>query len=140
MKTETLFSSASSEWETPQWLFDSLNSEFHFTLDAAATDQNHKCERYFTISDDALKQPWGSSTWLNPPYGRNVKKWVEKADAECRKGNTVVMLLFARTDTEWFHKYIYHRHEVRFIRGRIKFGGSKNNAPFPSMIVIMRGV
>lgn len=81
----------------------------------------------------------GGSTWLNPPYGRGVKKWVEKADAECRKGNTVVMLLFAMTDTEWFHRYIYHRHEVRFIRGRIKFGGSKNNAPFPSMIVVMRG-
>ena len=140
MKTETLFSSASSEWETPQWLFDSLDSEFHFTLDAAASDQNHKCEKYYTVSDNALKRPWGRSTFVNPPFGRGVDKWVEKAAAECRGGgSTVVMLLPARTDTQWFHRWIYHRHEVRFMNGRIKFGGSKINAPFPTMIVIMRG-
>lgn len=140
MKTNVIFSSDKAEWSTPQWLFDQLDNEFLFQLDAAASDKNHKCETFYTKDDDALSKPWAKSTFVNPPYGRDIGKWVEKAQRECNRGKTVVMILPARTDTQWFHRYIYHRHEVRFINGRIKFGGSNNNAPFPTMIVVMRGV
>ena len=133
------FSGEKPDWETPYWLFKQLNEEFHFTLDAAASDQNHKCDAYFTEETDGLKHEWHKSTWCNPPYGRVISKWVEKAVHECENGNTVVMLLPARTDTEWFHKWIYKQHEVRFIKGRVRFSGSQYNAPFPNMIVVMRG-
>ena len=132
------FSQKSDEWETPDWLFDELDQEFRFTLDAAASDVNHKCDAYYTKESDGLNHPWSKSTWVNPPYGRVIRKWVEKADAECKKGNTVVMLVPARTDTKWFHDFIYGKHEVRFIKGRIKFSGHKYNAPFPCMVVVMR--
>lgn len=116
-----------------------MNAEFDFNLDAAASDQNHKCKRYFTKSENGLAQPWVGTVWCNPPYGRDVGKWVAKAESEHTKhGNTIVMLLPARTDTKWFHDYIYGKAEIRFVRGRLKFGGSKNSAPFPSMIVIWR--
>ena len=139
MKTETLFSKATSEWETPQELFDSLDFWHHFTLDAAATPENTKCRKYFTAEDDALRQSWaGETVWCNPPYGRQIGAWVEKAYAESRKpGTTVVMLLPARTDTAWFHDYAL-KGKVEFLRGRVKFGGAANNAPFPSILVIFR--
>lgn len=136
MKTETLWSSNSAEWETPQDLFDSLNGLHHFTLDAAASECNAKCARYFTKEQDALQQKWeGETVWLNPPYGRQIGAWVKKAYEESRKpGTKVVCLLPARTDTKWFHDYAL-KGSVRFLKGRIKFGGSDNNAPFPSIIV-----
>lgn len=135
-----MFSSKSNEWETPKELFDKLNNEFKFTLDAAASDQNHKCERYFTIAEDGLKQNWaGERVWCNPPYSE-IAKWCEKAFNETKQENTlVVMLIPSRTDTKYFHNFIYHRAEIRFIKGRLKFGNSKNSAPFPSMLVIYRG-
>jgi site-specific DNA-methyltransferase (adenine-specific) len=131
-----LFSSATPEWETPQELFDGLNEKHHFNLDPASTDQNAKCENHFTKLDDGLSKNWGGqSVWLNPPYGREIGKWVRKAYEESLKpGTTVVCLLPARTDTAWFHDYCA-KGDVEFIRGRLKFGGSKQNAPFPSMIV-----
>ena len=137
MMNDALFSSASSEWETPQDFFDAYNSRYHFTLDAASTDQNAKCKNHYTVIEDGLSKDWGGQTvWLNPPYGREVGKWVQKAYEESRKPKTtVVCLLPARTDTRWFHEYCTFG-EVEFIRGRLKFGGSKNSAPFPSMIVI----
>ena len=137
---KVLFSSKSDEWETPQDIFNALHSEFHFTLDACATEQNHKCERFFTLSQDGLLQDWGGCVvFCNPPYS-NIAKWVEKAFRESRKDNTLVVLLIpSRTDTKYFHDFIYKRAEIRFIRGRLKFGDSKNSAPFPSMIVIFRG-
>lgn len=138
MNTAVLFSSATSEWETPQDLFDQMNDEFHFDVDACATPQNAKCDLYYTAADDGLAEPWRGVCWCNPPYGRDVGRWVAKAAESAREGAVVVMLLPARTDTRWFHDYIYHRAEVRFIRGRLKFGGSKNSAPFPSMIVIFK--
>lgn len=138
MKTETLFSSASCEWETPQDLFDALNDEFHFTLDACATPQNAKCKRYYTKHEDGLKQPWEGVVWCNPPYGRTIGEWVRKASEAAKAGAVVVMLIHARTDTRWFHDYIYGKAEIRFLRGRLKFGGSKNNAPFPSMVVVFK--
>lgn len=135
-----VFSAESDEWATPQDLFDELNAEFHFTLDAAATAENHKCERYYTAEQDGLKQSWGGEiVFLNPPYS-HISQWVEKAYREGTKDNTVVVMLIpARTDTKYFHNYILHRSEIRFIKGRLHFNESKNNAPFPSVVVIFRG-
>ena len=139
--TQTLFSSASEEWETPQEFYDELNAEFGFTLDPCATDENHKCKNYFTRDQDGLKMDWGGEqrVFCNPPYGRKLKEWVAKCYSEGHKDNTLVVILIpARTDTRWYHDYIQHRAEVRFIRGRLKFGGATGNAPFPNMLVIYR--
>lgn len=138
---KALLSSKTVEWETPQDFFDRLNAEFCFSIDVAANEDNHKCPRYYTKEQDGLAQSWaGETVWCNPPYGREIGKWVEKAYRESRDGGaTVVMLIPARTDTRWFHNWIYNQMEVRFLRGRLKFGGSKDNAPFPSMVVVFRG-
>ena len=136
MLTSGLFTSNTDDWATPQAFFDQLNKEFNFELDVCANDQNHKCARYFTKEQDGLQMDWGGAIiWCNPPYGREIGKWV----ARCAKhNNTAVMLLPARTDTRWFHDYIYGNAEIRFIKGRLKFGESKNSAPFPSMVVIFK--
>lgn len=136
MKTDVLFSSRSDLWETPKELFDELNAEFHFDLDACALPENAKCPRYYSPDQDGLLQPWDGAVWCNPLYGRDVGRWVQKAARSALSGATVVMLLPARTDTRWFHKWIYRKAEIRFLRGRLKFGGAKNSAPFPSMICI----
>lgn len=140
MNTEAMFSSKTDLYETPQDFFDQLDAEFHFDLDVCALPENAKCKRYYTPEMDGLSQPWEGVCWCNPPYGREIRAWVRKARLASDSGNTVVMLLPARTDTEWFHKYIYKqdRVELRFVRRRLKFGGSKNSAPFPSMIVVFR--
>lgn len=141
MKLEVMYSSNTDQWATPQQFFDELNKEFNFTLDPCADSQNHKCEKYFTKEEDGLKQDWGGyCVFCNPPYGKAIQKWVEKCYREGTKENTVVVLLIpARTDTKYFHDYIVHRSEIRFVKGRLKFGESKCGAPFPSMIVIFRG-
>jgi site-specific DNA-methyltransferase (adenine-specific) len=135
---QVLFSSKSEEWETPQELFDELNKEFNFTLDPCATPENAKCKQYFTKEDDGLSQDWsGHNVFCNPPYGREIYKWVEKASKEAKNlAFSVIMLLPARTDTKYFHDFIYHKAEIRFLKGRLKFRGSKNSAPLPSRIVI----
>lgn len=125
-------------WETPQDFFDHLNDEFHFNVDVCATSDNAKCNTYFTKENNGLSQSWRGVCWCNPPYGREIGKWVQKAYLSSRDGSTVVMLLPARTDTKWFHEYIYNQAEIRFIKGRLKFGNSKNSAPFPSMVVVFR--
>lgn len=134
-----MMSSKTSEWETPQWFFDKLNEEFHFDLDVAADDRNHKCDRYYSKEQDGLAffDHWHGNVWCNPPYGRSVGDWVEACSLY--KGLSV-MLLPARTDTRWFHDYIYNnpRAEIRFIKGRLKFGGAKGDAPFPNMVVVFR--
>lgn len=136
MNTDVMFSSATGEWETPQDLFDFLDGLFHFTLDAAASDGNAKCSRYFTKEDDALAQVWDGRVWVNPPYGREIGGFVEKA-AESSTAEVVVMLLPCRTDTAWWHKHVMVvAKEVWLIRGRLKFGGAKNSAPFPSCVVV----
>lgn len=137
---ETLWSSKTDQWATPQDFYDKLNEEFHFNLDPCADEFNHKCERYFTKEQDGLSQSWGGyRVFCNPPYGRDIGKWTEKAYTESQKPNTlVVMLIPARTDTRWFHNWVYGRAEIRFIKGRLKFGGQKNNAPFPSMVVVYK--
>lgn len=136
MNTSVMFSSITDQWATPQEFFDQLNDEFHFTLDPCADAQSHKCDRYFTKEQDGLAQSWeGEHVFCNPPYGRCIGDWVRKA---YESHTLVAMLLPARTDTKWFHEYIYHKAEIRFIRGRLKFGEQKNSAPFPSMVVIFR--
>lgn len=134
------FSSTSDEWSTPQNMFDELDKEFRFTLDPCAADDNHKCDKYFTLENDGLSENWGGyRVFCNPPYSE-IDKWVEKAYRETRNDNTLVVLLIpSRTDTRYFHNYIYQRAEIRFVKGRLKFGDGKGSAPFPSMIVIFRG-
>ena len=138
MVNKGLFTSNTDQWATPQYVFDELNQEFGFTLDPCADEFNHKCDKYFTKDDNGLIQNWGNDrVFCNPPYGREIGKWVQKAyETNRTNNNLVVMLLPARTDTKWFHDYIYGKAEIRFIKGRLKFGDSKNSAPFPSMIVV----
>lgn len=135
MNTTAMFSSATDMWETPISFFKELDQEFHFTLDVCAVSENAKCSAFFSPEQNGLAQKWTGVCWCNPPYGRKIGHWVKKAaEADC----TVVMLLPARTDTAWFHDYIFGTAEIRFIRGRLKFGNSKNNAPFSSMVVIFK--
>lgn len=146
---DVMYSSKNMNWCTPQDFFDRLDAEFHFELDAAATSKSAKCQRYFTPELDALNRPWEAdeAIFCNPPYGRSLKKWIQKAYAESLSGRTIVMLIPARTDTSAFHDYIYGKAEIRFIRGRLTFtdeyGNPQTNAkgrpmpaPFPSMVVI----
>ena len=133
------FSSKTEEWATPQDTFNELNKEFNFDLDPCATDNNHKCDKYYTKEDNGLSQSWDNyRVFCNPPYGRVIKDWVKKASNA--RGGVVVMLIPARTDTKYFHEYIYNKKniEIRFIKGRLKFGDATNSAPFPSMIVIFK--
>lgn len=145
-----MYSSVSSEWETPQSVFDELNSEFNFTLDPCATDENHKCDKYYTKETNGLKQNWsGEVVFCNPPYGREIADWVEKCYEESQHPNTkVVMLIPCRPDTKWFHKYIYKQAEIRFFPKRFTFrnklleekikekGKKLQPAPFSSMLVV----
>ena len=138
MNKKVMFSSKSDNWATPQDFYDELNKRFNFELDPCADAENHKCPIYYTKEQDGLQQDWGRyRTYVNPPYGREIGKWVEKAyETNKEHGNLIVMLLPARTDTRWFHNFIYKKAEIEFIKGRLKFGNSKDSAPFPSMIVI----
>lgn len=136
MLTSGLTSSNTDEWATPQDLFDKLDATFHFTLDPCATPENTKCAKFYTKGQDGLKQDWGGAViWCNPPYGREIGKWIQKC-AEHR--GVAVMLIPARTDTRWWHSYIDKNPDahVYFLKGRLKFGDGKNPAPFPSAIVV----
>ncbi len=141
MNTELMFSSNTDQWPTPQAFFDKLDAEFHFDLDPCASAENAKCQKFFTEEENGLWQSWeGHTVFCNPPYGRRIGEWCRKAYEESQKhGTTVVMLIHARTDTIWFHEWVYHlASDIRFIKGRLKFGDSKNSAPFPSMVVVYR--
>lgn len=129
------FSSATDLWSTPQDFFDKLNAVHGFTLDACATPDNAKCARYFTKADDGLAQPWDGVVWMNPPYGREIGAWMRKAHDASKAGAKVVCLVPARTDTRWWHEYAMNG-AIEFVRGRLKFGGAKHNAPFPCAVVI----
>ena len=149
-----MFSSISNEWETPQELFNKLNNEFHFTLDPCCQEYNHKCSKYFTANDDGLSKDWSNEiVFVNPPYGNDIGKWVKKCYEENLNNNTLIVTLIpSRTDTKWFHNYIYNNNkvEIRFLKGRLKFisrllpswnpeGNFKlQSAPFPSMIIIFK--
>ena len=140
MKNKGLFTSKTDKWATPQDFFDKLNAEFSFELDVAADESNAKCENYFTEECSGLTVDWnlfkhlGSWAYMNPPYGREIGKWIAKASQY-----NCVALLPARTDTRWFHDFIYGKAEIRFIKGRLKFEGVSTPAPFPSMVVVFRG-
>lgn len=135
MITKGMFSSKTDMWETPQDFFNKLNKEFNFDVDVCATKENAKCKKFYTLEENGLQQTWTGTCWMNPPYGIEISKWVKKAS---ESKATVVCLLPARTDTRWFHEYIYNNAEIRFIKGRLRFGNSNNSAPFPSMVVIFR--
>lgn len=141
---QALLSSEKMDWCTPKELFERLDDEFHFTLDAAASDTNAKCKRYYTEDTDGLAQSWaGETVFCNPPYGREIGKWVRKAYQEAQEDVTVVLLIPARTDTSYFHDCILDKAELRFLRGRLRFedeqGAYKWSAPFPSMVVVYNG-
>lgn len=158
MVNKALFSSNTGEWETPQEEYDELNEQYRFNLDPCATDENAKCENYFTKEQDGLSQDWKvvdynpeykspyrhikGRVFCNPPYGRGtIAKWVKKAREEVENGNAelVVMLLPARTDTKWFHEDVLDApclSAIYFYKGRMKFGGAKNSAPFPSILAV----
>lgn len=139
-KSSGMFTSATPVWATPQDTFDTLNEEFGgFTVDVCADANNHKCDKYFDEATDGLKQTWNGRVWMNPPYGRTIGLWMKKAYESVQNGDAelAVCLIPSRTDTAWWHDYCM-KGEVRFIRGRLKFGGSKNCAPFPSAIVVFR--
>jgi site-specific DNA-methyltransferase (adenine-specific) len=140
MNTDLMFSSKDQTWETPIDFFNLINEEFNFNLDVCASEFNCKCDNYFDETIDGLKQEWNGVCWCNPPYGREISKWVEKAYKESLKGNVIVMLIPSRTDTTYWHKFIFpYASEVRFIKGRLKFGNSKNSAPFPSALIVFGG-
>ncbi len=132
------FSSKTNEWATPQDFYDRCHAEFQFTLDPCSTATNAKCPKRYTLEDDGLAQDWGHErVWMNPPYGREIGHWMRKAWLSSQAGALVVCLVPARTDTRWWHDYAI-KGEIRFVRGRLKFGGARWNAPFPVALVIMR--
>lgn len=141
---KAMISSKTNEWETPQVLFDKLNKEFNFDLDVSANEKNKKCPVYFDISKDGLKQRWhnlsSSACWMNPPYGGQTGKWIKKAYRESLRGVVVVCLIVSSTDRSYWHDYIFpYADEIRFIRGRLRFGIAKSTAPFASAIIVFRG-
>ena len=137
MNKDLMFSSKTDLWATPQTFFDKLNSEFGFDTDVCALASNAKCAKFFTPEVNGLTQAWEGVCWVNPPYGRGIGMWLKKAYESSQKGATVVCLVPSRTDTRWWHDYCM-KGEVRFIKGRLKFGGHNNAAPFPSAIVIFK--
>jgi phage N-6-adenine-methyltransferase len=137
-KMEVHFSSNTPEWATPQEFFDALNEEFGFTLDPCSTDENHKCSKYFTAATNGLAQDWANDVvFMNPPYGRTIGVWMKKAYESSVAGATVVCLVPSRTDTKWWHEYAM-KGEIRFIKGRLKFGGHQNAAPFPNAVIVFK--
>ncbi|MDE3023874.1 MAG: adenine methyltransferase [Pseudomonadota bacterium] len=143
MNKSVHFSSMTGEWSTPADLFKKLDDIFHFDLDVCATAENAKCRRYFDKSQDGLSQIWKGTCWMNPPYGREIGSWIKKAHEASyvsfgsvyHAAARVVCLVPARTDTRWWHDYTGFGYVI-YIRGRLKFGGCKNSAPFPSAIVL----
>ena len=133
-----LFTSKTDQWATPQNFFDKLNTQYNFELDVCADKTNHKVKKYYDEQDNGLIQPWAPyRCWMNPPYGRVIGQWMKKAYDESQLGALVVCLVPARTDTKWWHDYAM-RGGVEFIRGRLKFGDSKNSAPFPSAVIVFK--
>jgi site-specific DNA-methyltransferase (adenine-specific) len=139
---KVMFSSNTGGWETPQEFFDKLNWRFGpFNLDPCATPSTNKCLKYFTETDDGLSQSWqGHTSFVNPPYGRGIDKWIKKAYEESRDPDTrVVMLIPARTDTRYWHDFVMKADQVYFVKGRLKFGGLDTGAPFPSAVIVFEG-
>lgn len=134
---KVLFSSKSNEWATPQDLYDKLNNKYNFTLDPCSTIENHKCNKFYTIKENGLIQDWSNEiVFCNPPYGREIYDWVKKCYNEYLKGTKIVLLIPSRTDTKYFHEFLYNKPNIKiqFIKGRLKFGNSDNSAPFPILL------
>ena len=129
------FSSKTDLWYTSEDFFKKYDDKYKFEIDVCATDDNAKCDNYFTEEIDGLSQEWTGICWMNPPYGRTIGKWMKKAYESSLSGSTVVCLVPARTDTNWWHDFAM-KGDIEFIKGRLKFGGSKNSAPFPSAVVV----
>ena len=136
MNTGVIFSSDDMTWETPQNIFNKLDNEFNFTLDVCALAETAKCKKYYTPDTDGLKQEWNGTCWMNPPYGRQIGAWLKKAYEDSLKGNTIVCLIPSRTDTKYWHDYCMKASEIRFVKGRLKFGNATNSAPFPSAVIV----
>jgi site-specific DNA-methyltransferase (adenine-specific) len=137
-RLRALFTSRSEEWATPADTFRDLDAEFGpFTLDPCATPENAKTPTFFTRSENGLAQPWAPHrVFMNPPYGRTIGLWMAKARKEAKAGALVVALVHARTDTRWWHEHVSRADEVRFLRGRLRFGSAEASAPFPSAVVV----
>ena len=134
-----LYASRADEWPPPRTFFATLNDEFQFTLDPCATRENATCARYFTMKERGLAKDWGHRrVFCNPPYARAISAWVQKCYLAAMQGATVVLLIPSRTDTRCFHDWIYGKAELRFVRGRLKFGDGSQSAPFPSLVAIYR--
>jgi site-specific DNA-methyltransferase (adenine-specific) len=136
---ETMFSSKSGEWSTPQDFYNKLNWRFGpFDLDPCASPHNTKCDNFYTEPENGLSKSWqGHTVFINPPYGRGIEAWIKKAYEESQDPDTkVVMLIPARTDTRYWHDYVMKAELVYFVKGRLKFGNSQNSAPFPSAVVV----
>ena len=131
------FSSKTDLWATPQKFFDKYDAVHNFTLDVCASKDNAKCAVYYDIEANGLSQSWHGVCWMNPPYGRDIGKWMKKAYESSLQGATVVCLVPSRTDTKWWHEYAMQG-QIEFIKGRLKFGDAKNSAPFPSAIVVFK--
>ena len=164
MNTELMFSSALDSWATPYDFFKTLNEKYQFVMDICAAHETAKCSIYYTKEDNCLDKKWPAGyVFMNPPYGREIGKFIKKAYQESLTGTTTVCLLPARTDTKWFHDYCT-KGQIDFIKGRLIFGteeywewvweqptingkvnslykkhGRKNSAPFPSMVVVFKG-
>ena len=132
-----MFTSNTDLWATPIEFYKKLDEIYKFTLDVCATDENAKCDKYFTKEIDGLQQQWDGSVWMNPPYGKEIIKWMKKAYESSLQGATVVCLVPSRTDTRWWHEYAM-KGNITFIKGRLKFGDAKNSAPFPSAVVVFK--
>ena len=160
MNTAVMFSRNTDEWSTPEDFYQALHTEFGFGLDAAASDGNTKCPAWFSLDINALQMSWydavmavgtaeglssAPAVWLNPPYSQ-CRDFLKKASEEARAGCTVVCLVPSRTDTRWWHEYVWDATtheprpgvEIRFVKGRLKFGNAKQSAPFPSVVIIFR--
>ena len=137
-----MFSSKTGNWATPQEFFNKLDWRFGpFDLDPCASAGNTKCANFYTEAEDGLSKDWeGFTSFVNPPYGRGIEMWIEKAYKESQKPDTkIVMLIPARTDTRYWHDYVMKASEIYFVKGRLKFGDSTNSAPFPSAVVVFDG-
>lgn len=130
-----MLTSNTDDWGTPQWLFDKYNEQFNFDIDVCASPHNHKCNQYFTKEDDGLKMEWEGRCWCNPPYGRQIGLWMEKAYKSSIMGATVVCLVPARTDTKWWCNWAC-KGNIKFIKGRLKFNDGNGSATFPSAIIV----
>lgn len=128
------------DWATPQYFYDLLNREFHFTLDPCASDENHKCPKYYTIAQNGLEQSWeGETVFVNPPFNQK-DEWIGKCWKETKdltkRPTTIVLLIPSTTDTKAWHQYVMEAHEIRFCKGRVNFTGTTTGATFPLSVIV----